>query len=518
MTIHVSPKHKLLGVPFNPAVQNLFPDAKVMDFAGANHLIVPHDAGATFMLRQMGFDVPAPIMSQYDWPGFQNEVFDVQKKTCALITMNQRAYVLNGMGTGKTKTILWAWDYLRGNNLCGKLLVLAPLSTLNFTWLREVFNTLPHRKAVVLHGTRQQRLDKLADPEAEIFIINHDGLKIIQKELAARKDIDVLAIDELAVYRNSGSDRSKVCKKVAAGMRWVWGATGAPIPTSPTDVYGQARIVTPNTVPKYFNSFRDELMTRVSQFTFLPKPDAVDRAFAALQPAVRYSLDDVVELPELIERDVDVDLGPKQAKVYKEMAKHCYSLVQSQEITAVNAGVAMMKLLQVAIGWVYAKDGSVVPLDNDKRIQAMVDAAMATDRKVLIFVPFKHALAGISAALTAENIEHACVSGDTSMNERSRIFNAFQNTNQYHAIAAHPQCLAHGVTLTAADTIIWFGPITSFEIYDQANKRIRRIGQKHKQLILNFHSTPVEKKIYRALRNNEAVQNKLLDMFEEISE
>src|SRR5690606_27599814 len=148
-----------------------------------------------------------------------------------------------------------------------------------------------------------------------------------------------------------------------------------------------------------------------------------------------------------------------------------------------NAGAVMNKLLQVSTGWVYTADGNTIALDNNTRIAALMDAINSTDRKVLVFAPFKHALAGISAALTSEGIEHATVSGDTSASERGQVFNLFQNTSKYRVINAHPQCLAHGVTLTAADTIIWFAPITSNEIYDQANRRIRRIGQKHKQLI-----------------------------------
>ena len=175
----------------------------------------------------------------------------------------------------------------------------------------------------------------------------------------------------------------------------------------------------------------------------------------------------------------------------------------------------MNKLLQVSTGWVYTSDGRTVSLDNNTRIQALIDAVNSTDRKVLVFAPFKHALAGISAALTKEGIEHATVSGDTPMGERSEVFNLFQNTSKYHVINAHPQCLAHGVTLTAADTIIWFAPITSNETYEQANMRIRRIGQKHKQLILHLQSTPVERRIYALLRQQQQIQGRLLELFED---
>jgi SNF2 family DNA or RNA helicase len=177
----------------------------------------------------------------------------------------------------------------------------------------------------------------------------------------------------------------------------------------------------------------------------------------------------------------------------------------------------MMKLLQVSTGWVYKSDGTTATLDNSNRIDALMDAIASTDRKVLVFVPFKHALAGVSEALTNDKIEHCVVSGDTPAGQRATLFNLFQNTGKYKVLAAHPQCLAHGITLTAADTCIWFAPITSLEIYDQANHRIRRVGQTHKQQIIHLQATPVEKKIYTMLRGKQKVQDMMLSLFEQSS-
>jgi SNF2 family DNA or RNA helicase len=515
MQVHVSQKHKVIGVPAREDVRNLFPSAKQILMGGANTVVVPHLPAETFLLRKLGFEIPAPINSHYDYRG--GSPFEVQRKTCAMLTMNQRAYVLSGMGTGKTKTALWSWDYLRTHGCAKKALVVAPLSTLKFTWAREVFTTLPGVRCAVLHGTKEKRLQMLADPEAQIFVINHDGLKVIADEIAKRSDIDTLIIDELAVYRNGQSQRTKMTRELAKRMNWVWGMTGSPIPNCPTDAWAQASIITPHTIPRYFNRFREELLHRITQFKWSPKPDAVEKAFAAMQPAVRFTLDDVTELPECIERTLDIELGPKQERIYKSLVEHAFAAVQAKEITAANAGAVMMKLLQVSTGWVYSSDGGVVPLDNDKRIEALVDAINSTDRKVLVFVPFKHALKGISDALTSEGIEHAVVSGDTPANERAQVFNLFQNTGKYRVIAAHPQCLAHGITLTAADTVIWFAPVTSLEIFDQANHRIRRVGQHHKQQVVMMQATPVEKKIYALLSKKARVQDKLLELFEDAS-
>lgn len=513
LPVLVNKEHKVVVVDDDEAISNLIPNLHTITLRGERKLVVPHGPTETYLLRKLGHDVPAPINTHYDYCG--GNPFEVQRKTCALLTMNQRAYVLSGMGTGKTKSALWAWHYLHANNFAKKLLVVAPLSTLKFTWAREVFNTLPGVNCAVLHGSRTKRLQLLSDPTIDIFIINHDGVKVVEEALAANKDIDSIVLDELAVYRNGRNERTKRMRELARGMMWVWGMTGSPIPNEPTDAWGQATIITPNTVPKFFGRFRDELMYKVTQYKYLPKPDAVDRAFAALQPAVRFTLDDVVELPECVERTMDVELGPKQAKIYDALAEHAYAAVQSKEITAANAGAVMMKLLQVSAGWVYSSDKQVVPLDNEGRIEALMDAINSTDNKVLVFVPFKHALAGISKALASEKIEHATISGDTAAGKRAEIFNLFQNTDKFRVLAAHPQCLAHGITLTAADTVVWFAPVTSLEIYEQANHRIRRVGQKHKQQLIHLQGTPVEKKIYSMLRRKQKVQNRLLDLFEQ---
>lgn len=508
--IQVSAKHKIIGLPFQQDLAALFPHGRRMD----GYLLVPHGVDETLVLRNLGYAVPAPVLTHYNWCG--GNPFDVQKKTVELLTTNPRAYVLNGMGTGKTKAALWASDYLRGNHALKRCLIVAPLSTLNFVWAREIFATVPHRSYAVLHGSRAKRLDLLAQP-FDYYIINHDGLEIIIDEITKRTDIDTLIIDELAVYRNPTTDRTKMMRLLAPHKKWVWGLTGAPTPNEPTDVWAQIKIITPDRVPKFYKHFREVLMYRVSQYKWVPKNDAVNRAFDAMQPAVRYTLDDVTELPDVVERVIPVTLGPKQEKVYNAMRTQAVALIAMDIITAANAGAAMSKLLQISTGWVYSNKHNIVKLDNDDRLTTLVDYINSTDRKVLVFVPFRHALAGIADHLKSKKIDSAVVSGATSMTERSTIFSTFQLTTKYKVIVAHPNTMAHGLTLTEADTVIWFAPITSLEIFDQANARIRRIGQKHKQQILMFAGSPVERAVYGMLRRKQSVQDKLLSLFAEDS-
>jgi SNF2 family DNA or RNA helicase len=255
-------------------------------------------------------------------------------------------------------------------------------------------------------------------------------------------------------------------------------------------------------------------MTKVNNFKWIPRPEAIDRAMAMLQPNVRFALDAVVELPEVISRTIDVPLTSMQQTVYTKLAREFKAEVGTGQVDAVNAAVAMGKLLQVSGGWVYAKQIGAVPVfkedDPMPRHQLLVDLINENERKVIIYAPYRHTIEGLSKVLDAAGIEHAVVHGGVS--GRSEIFNLFQHTTKYKGLLAHPECVAHGLTLTNADTVIWYQPITSLEIYEQANARITRVGQKHKQKVLHLQSTPVEKRIYSLLRSKQKVQDTLLDM------
>lgn len=507
----VSRKNKTILAPRNGQTATMFPSVHAMTHLDQEYLLVPHDIRSTITLRHLGAKIPNPMLDYYDF-GLMKP-FEVQQKTLDMITTHERGYILNEMGTGKTKTVLWGWDFLNKEKLCGKLLVVATLSTLRFVWQAEAFSTLPSRKVAVLHGTKKQRLERLDDPDAEIFVINHDGLKTIAAELSQRTDIDVLCLDELAVYRNN-SDRSKHMRKFAERFKIVWGLTGRPMPNAPTDVWAQAKIVTPHTVPKFFRQAEEMLMSKVNQYVLVPKPDALEKAMAMLQPNVRFSLDDVIELPDVVSRTIDIPLDPKQGEVYKTLAREFKVDVGNGTVTAVNAAVAMGKLLQVSGGWVYAKGIGSVPVWTNgtsmPRHDALIDLINENQRKVIVYVPYRHAIDGLSKLLDAAKIEHAVVHGDIS--NRGDLFNLFQNTDKYKVLLAHPQCVAHGLTLTVADMIIWYMPITSLEIYEQANARITRVGQKHRQQVLHLQSTPVEKKIYGLLQRKQKVQDTLLEM------
>lgn len=507
MGVTVSQATKTLVIPSTPGTEGMFSGCPRLP---DGRLVVPHGIREVLMLRHLGLSAPNPITTHYDWCG--GTPFAVQVKTCIMMTENARCYCLNHMGTGKTNVALWSWDFLNKSGLAKKLLVVAPLSTLQFVWAAHVFKTLPGRKVQVLHGSKKLRLERLGQ-DADIYIINHDGLKVIESELRARADIDTLIIDELAVYRNN-SVRSKMMRTFAEKFTVVWGMTGSPMPNEPTDVWSQCKIITPNRVPRFRGHARELLMTQAQPHIWRPKPDAVERAFGWMQPSCRYALEDVVELPPLISRTIDVPMSDEQAKTYKRVASAMVAMVKDKTIKAVNAGAAMSKLLQIAGGWVYTANPEFVRVDPSPRVVALADLIESAEHKVIVAVPFRHMLEGISKILSMKGVEidHCVVHGDTP--ERENIFSRFQNTPDPKVMLVHPACVSHGLTLTAADTLIWYLPTTSLDIYDQLNARITRVGQLHKQQLLHLQSTPVERNIYKMLRDHQKMQDSFLDLVE----
>lgn len=504
----ISKKTKEFVITPDMALANLVPSREVL-FRGAVHAAFPHTTETTRLARNLGHEIPAPILSQYSWPTTPPP-FETQKTTAALLTMNARAYVLSEMGTGKTRAALYACDHMFLNNEIKNVLVVAPLSTLTQVWDREIYQYFPHLTTKVLHGTKAKRLKALKE-HAHVYIINHDGLGVITKELMAMK-FDVIIIDEVAAFRNKSTTKWKNMKAVLTDVKYAWGMTGSPTPNEPPDAWGLAQLLTPNRAPKAKREFVRRTMNQITQFKWIAKADANDHVYDMLQPAVRFRRDDCMELPETSYKTIKIPPSKQLRDTYDNMIKKLRLAFQEGQVTAANEGVLFSKLLQISSGWVYTQNKGVVALDNNARIQELLDIYEQSSGKVICFTNFKHSTVELYERVR-KKVPCAVVHGGVAKKFRDNIFGSFQNGNDKSMIIAHPQCMAHGLTLTSANTIVWFTPTTSLEIYEQANARITRPGQTKKSLIAHLTGTPIESKIYTRLRQKASVQGALLDMF-----
>jgi SNF2 family DNA or RNA helicase len=516
----VYPKKKALVVrPRNPEqLLALIPTAKPLIVDGQHFVAMPHRLDEMRVLTNLGMRPPSPIRYHYAWSG-SYAPFKAQMETAEFLTLHPRSYVLNEMGTGKTMAALWAYDYLRSIGAVHKMLVVCPLSTMERTWADEIFRHFSHLDAVVVYGDRKRRLALLKQP-ADIYIINHDGLKIILDDMKDRSDINLILSDEIAqAARNASTDRWKflntVINKQLGGTRWCWGMTGTPTPNAPTDAWAQCRLVTPSTVPPYFNRFKDTVMKQVNNFLWVPRPNALEVVHAAMQPSIRFSRAECVDLPPCLFQTRHVALTPEQHAAYKDMMAKLKFAAANGEVLAVNEAVKASKLVQIACGAAYDSDRNTVELDATPRLEVVKEIIEEAEGKTIVYVPFTSAVANVAKYLELNGITVECVYGDVSKRERDRIFSAFQHTDDPRVLVAQPAAMSHGLTLTAANTIIWYAPIFSNEIYDQACARITRPSQMRQQLIVNIEGSPIENKTYDRLKNKQKMQGILLSMVED---
>lgn len=501
---------KLVAIPYREDVHNLLPESREVRKGSRRLLVLNHGVAETKILRNLGISVSAPILSQYSWAG--TKPFESQKNTAALLSTEPRAYCLSSMGVGKTRSALYAYDYMRQENFLENLLVVAPLSTLVDVWEREIFECFHHLRVSILHGTKAQRL-KALEEDADVYIINHDGVATILNELAEKR-FGAIVIDELAAFRNSQTKRWKMLNYLInkAGQPVVWGLTGSPTPNAPTDAYGQVKLLTSHQVPRSFRQFQLQTMTQVSQFRWVAKGDANETVAAAMKPSIRYTLDECHDIPATTYSMRHIAPSPMQTLVYQGIVDRFRAEFKGHEITALNEGAKIAKLLQISAGFAY-DDGKGAYIDAKARLKEVVNLIEQSDSKVLVFANFKWIVRAL-AEVVGKYFSVETITGDTKKSDRDQTFAKFRKAKDPRVIIAHPGTMAHGLTLVEATTIIWYGPPQSSEIYEQANARIRRTGQDKHTHVICIESTPAEKSAFQRLQRRQKMQGLLLDLFQ----
>jgi len=494
------------------------PKSEIVESHGDLHKVAVHwgleEAQALNRLKIK--KVPSPIRRDYKWPGVYPPM-QHQRDTANFLTLNQRAFCFNEQGTGKTASSIWAADYLLEQKKVRRVLIICPLSIMQSAWQADLFKFAVHRKVGVAYGDRRKRT-AVIESDAEFVIINYDGVEIVKDAITAG-NFDLIIIDEANAYKTVTTKRWKTLQKIITPNTWLWLMTGTPAAQSPTDAYGLAKLCVPHNVDRFFGGFRDRVMVNISKFKWIAKPTANITVHETLQPAIRFTKDECLDLPEVTHVYRDAPLTPQQLKFYKILKDEMLMVAAGEEVSTVNAAVNINKLLQISGGAVYSDNGNVVEFDVSNRLRVVEEVIDESSNKVLVFVPFTHTIDVLKAHLRGASIPCEVINGAVPVNKRTEIFKRFQEQNDIKVLIIQPQAASHGVTLTAADTIIWYAPVTSIETYLQANARIDRQGQKNAMTIVHIKGSPVETRLYNMLQNKLDVHNKIIDLYQnEINE
>jgi SNF2 family DNA or RNA helicase len=427
--------------------------------------------------------------------------------------MRDRAFCFNEAGTGKTSSVIWAADYLMQEKQIRRVLIICPLSIMYSALQDDIFKTAMHRTAAVAHGDTKKR-QKVIRGEYEFVVINYDGVGTVEDDIKA-SGFDLIVIDEANAYKNTSTKRWKTLNRLLTPSTRLWMLTGTPASQSPEDAFGLAKLICPGNVPKWKTTWKEQVMYQVSRFRWLPKVNARKLVYQALQPAIRFEKSQCLDLPSVTYQTRHVALTAQVARYYKLIKDQMLVETAGVQITAVNAAAKVSKLLQISGGAVYAEGNDIVEFDIGPRLDTLLEVLEETEHKVIVFVPFRHTIELVSKFLTSKGVTNEIISGDVTARNRADIISRFQKQTDPRVLVIQPQAASHGVTLTAADTVVFWSPVTSVETYLQCIARIDRVGQQNKMTVVHLQGSAIERQMYTMLRNKVDLHSQLVDLYKQ---
>lgn len=500
----------------------VFDEAGINYKADGNFLAVRHNVDSYKILSNLGAKLEKfePMRSYYAYPKLHG-LYDPmahQKETAVFSSQHQHAYILNTQRTGKTASCLWSSDFLYKENIIEKVLICCTMTNCA-TWYDEVEAIFAERSAVIVRGSASQR-KALLRKKVDFHIINHDGIKVVsdiwENYITERT---LLIIDEARLLSDPKSQRWAVMNEMVKRCKYVWALTGTPLSGGPVAAYGFIKLVTPQNVPKTVGAWQAMTMVKVGDRKWIPKRGWEDEVFKALQPAIRFNAEDVLDLPPLQMMYLDAELTADQSKAYNKMKLDGAIPLREGRITAANAGVEVFKLLQIAAGVVKLDsagddEDAVLRLPPTGRLKALDEVIQGSQNKVIVFASYK-AVVDLLQAHCDKKYGSVWIDGRVTGKKRDEAVRKFQSDPDIKVLVAHPKTTSHGLEFAVADTIVWFTPHHSLELYDQANKRIQSKLQKNNMGIYHIACTPLEKAIYKKLANGSEAQASFLELYKQ---
>jgi len=434
---------------------------------------------------------------------------DNQLQRFNFLLNNAHAFDFSEMGTGKTYSALWAADFMQ-REYGGSVLVLAPLTTLQTVWEKscgDIFDDIS-RYVLLPSGGDKKAACILANSDI-LYISNYECLlSTAVRDAIKASDIHTIILDEVTAFKHPNTSRSKYLREVTPG-RSVWGLTATPMPNTPLNAHGIARAVRGD-YKESFTSFRNRTHIHKDMWVWAQKDDAVEKAQRILQPSIRILRDECTELPPCTTERRIVPLSSESKKLFKVLRRDAVAeLDNGRTISSPHEAALRNKLLQVCGGAVYS-DGGIEKLGLGERADEVVALLEQADEKIVIFVPYRSQLTLLVRRIEAEGYSVLAMHGDVKPDARAKAITAFQELPHPRVLVADPRTMAHGVELTAASIIVWWLPVDSNEIYQQAIGRLTRRGQTRHVKVIQLCGTSLEAVIYDRLESRESLQGALL--------
>lgn len=426
---------------------------------------------------------------------------------------NNAAGLFLDMGMGKTVSTLTAVDELLFLGDVNKILVIAPLRVAEDTWTTEAekWDHLNHLRISKVLGTPKQRIQAI-NRTADVYVTNRENVGWLVNIYFGNWPFDMCVIDELSSFKSSKAKRFRALRKVRPYFKRIVGLTGTPAPNSLIDLWPQLYLLDGGKrLGKTISSYREQYFKPGNRNQFVVynwnlkegAEDAIHEKIGDI--CISMMAKDYLDIPERIDNEIIIKLPEGANDKYKQLERDLVLELGENDITASNAAVLTNKLLQMSNGAIYSEDKSVVEI-HDEKLKALLDIIEAANGKpVLIFYSFKHDYDRIVKFLGSKKLKAVGLGGQEDIKK--------WNEGKISILLIHPASAGHGLNLQyGGNIIVWFGLTWSLELYQQANARLHRQGQKQSVVVNHLIAKgTVDEDVMKALGNKEINQNTLLE-------
>lgn len=416
-------------------------------------------------------------------------------------------FLMLDMGMGKTVITLTAIQELLYNYFAvEKVLVIAPLHVAETTWVEETekWEHLQLRVVPIL-GSERKRMNALDQP-GDVYVINRENFQWLVNCYFSEFPFDMIVIDESSSFKNANTKRFKAMRIARRKVKKIVELTGTPAPNSLVNLWPQIYILDGGARLGTLTDFRRKYFTAGQikagvVFNWKVKPEAEKAIYKKIEDVcVAMKSEDYLELPPMMSNIIKILLPEEVQKSYKEFEKKMILSYEADKLVATSAAVLSGKLLQFANGAVYNEDKGITEIHKAK-LEALEEMRDLIETPILVFYWFKHDLTRLQKKFP-----------DAKVLKTSEEIKAW-NEGKIQMLLVHPESAGHGLNLQyGGNVIIWYSLTWSLELYQQANKRLHRIGQEKPVIIHHLVAQDtIDETIVKVLSEKNARQEDLLN-------
>ena len=468
---------------------------------------------------------------------FKTEPFDHQRKALEDSWSAEFYALFMEMGTGKSKVAIDTMGMLYEAKELGAVLIIAPKGVYD-NWVKgEIPTHLPDRiERLVVRWTpstskkfQEEMKEIVYQPfdGLKIFVINVDALSTPRGTKAAyvflaKNPANMVLIDESTTIKNRKATRTKNVMMLAKDAKYKRILTGSPVTKSPMDLFSQCSFLSAEALG--FNSY----YAFQNRYAIVQKRTMGARSFQEISGyrrldelnlkldnfSNRVLKEECLDLPSKMYLRRDVPLTTEQEKAYIQMKKLALAKLENGELATTSSVLTqIMRLQQICCGHIQSDDGELVTLASN-RYKELIDVTEELQGKAIIWATYTHDIQQIASALRDRFGPEAVATyyGATEQDERQDIVNQFQEKDSpLRFFVGQPRTGGYGITLTAANTVIYFSNSYDLEIRLQSEDRAHRIGQEQKVTYIDLVSPKtIDEKILKALRGKIDLAGKVL--------